>query len=73
MGFSTSDVITLTNDGVVMHDYGSHHRVRGRITKPILGELDTSGDIFFIFCHTGSVLIPIFASENQKSYASHCK
>ena len=54
MRLATSDVITFADDGVLMYDDGSYHRVGGCIALPVLGQLDASGDIFFVFCHCDS-------------------
>jgi hypothetical protein len=64
MGFTASDVITFPDDGIVVHNDGTYHRIRSGIAKPVSGQLDTAGNIFFVFCHDGSYLIPIFASVN---------
>ena len=72
MCFSTTDVVSFPDDGVVVNNDSTYHGVRSRITKPVFSQLNAAGDIFFVFCHDDSFLIFIFACENE-NYASYSK
>jgi hypothetical protein len=64
MSLSASDMITFSDNGVVMYNYCSDHWVGSGITFSITGQLDTPCNIFFVFCHHRFYLIPIFAFKN---------
>jgi hypothetical protein len=65
MGLTATDVVTFAYNRVVMHNDGTYHWIGSGIASPVFSQLDASGYIFFVFCHHGSFLIPIFAFKNR--------
>ena len=55
MCLSATDVVALSNNGIVIYDDSTYHRIRSCVTESVVCQLQTTGNIFFIFCHNSLV------------------
>ena len=55
MRLSATDVVSFSDDGVVVHNDSAYHRVGGCVAEPVVCQLQAAGNIFFIFCHNDLV------------------